>query len=368
MQSSILKFPIYAKASLLLIGLYVFVSILYIAQDIILPLIYATIFAVSISPAVNFLVKKKINRPLAITVVLFIGLLVVAVLIALLSSQANRLIEAWPQLTDKYQELLRQTVAWASSFFDISTQKINAWMANIKTEVSNNSSAVIGSTLTTVGGVLATALLTPVYIFMILFYQPHLVKSTHDIFGRYEDHEVNEMMTETKTIIQSYLVGLFLEFVIIAILNSVGLLILGIEYAILLGIIGALLNIVPYLGGLIAVVLYMIIALVTKEPVYALYVVGLYTIIQLIDNNYIVPKIVGSKVKLNALISLIAVVAGAALWGIPGMFLSIPITAIIKLTLDRTQSLKPWGYLLGDTTPPLLKIKPLFKKTKGTSL
>ena len=125
---------------------------------------------------------------------------------------------------------------------------------------------------------------------------------------------------------------------------------LGINYAVLFGILGALLNIIPYIGGLIALILFSVIALVTKEPIYVVYVIGLYTIIQFVDNNYIVPKVVGSKVKLNALVSLLAVIAGAALWGIPGMFLSIPIVAILKLLFDRIDSLKPWGFLMGEVT------------------
>jgi len=192
---------------------------------------------------------------------------------------------------------------------------------------------------------------------MILFYQPHLVQFIHKLFGADNNQKVNEILLETKVIIQSYLIGLFAEFAIIAVLNSAGLLVLGIQYAVLLGIIGAFLNIIPYLGGLIAVFIFMIVALITKSPVYVLYVAALYTIIQFIDNNYIVPKVVGSKVKLNALVSLLAVIAGAALWGIPGMFLSIPLTAILKLLFDRIDSLKHWGFLMGDTMPPLLKLK-----------
>ncbi len=352
-----LKLPFYAKVSLFLIGLYVFISMLSIGQDIILPIIYAVLIASLISPVVHFLVRKKINRAVAIGAVLAVGLLLAGTLIALLSSQASLLNEAWPRLAAKFQDLLNQTVAWASDYFNIDAQKINTWIADAKEEVMQNSSSVIGTTLSTVGGVLAAALLTPVYIYMLLFYQPHLVAFIHQLFGADNDDKVSEVLSETKTIIQSYLVGLFIEFAIVAILNSAGLLILQIDYAILLGIAGALLNVLPYIGGLIAVALFAIIALVTKSPVYALYVIGLYTLIQFIDNNYIVPKIIGSKVKLNALISLLAVIVGAALWGIPGMFLSIPIIAILKLILDRIESLKPWGFLLGDTTPPLIKLK-----------
>jgi len=149
-----------------------------------------------------------------------------------------------------------------------------------------------------------------------------------------------------------------------AALNTTALLILGIDYALLLGIVGALLNVIPYIGGLVAVALPMMVALVTKStPWYAFYVMAAYYFIQLIDNNYIVPKIVASQVKINALFSIIVVLAGNALWGIPGMFLSIPLLAIVKLICDNIEPLKPWGFLLGDTMPALLlKIKPIFKK------
>jgi predicted PurR-regulated permease PerM len=361
-MNAALKLPFYVRMSILLIGLYVLFSMLSIMEDIILPLIYATIIAISISPMVNFLVEKKINRAISIAGILIIAILLFGMVIILLSSQASLLREAWPRLANKFQELLTQTANWASEYFDIRPRTINAWISNAEESIVNKSSAFVNTTLAAIGGILTTAVLTPVYIFMILFYQPHLVKFTHRLFGAGNDNRTTEILFETKKIVQSYLFGLFVEFVIIAVLNSMGLLMLGIDYAILLGIVGALLNVIPYIGGIIAVALFMVIALVTKSPVYVFYVVGLYTIIQFIDNNFIVPKIVGSKVKLNALVSMIAVIAGAALWGIPGMFLSIPLIAIIKLILDRIESLKPWGFLLGDTAPPLLKIKPILKR------
>ena len=153
-----------------------------------------------------------------------------------------------------------------------------------------------------------------------------------------------------------------------ATLNTTALLILGIEYALLLGIIGALLNVIPYIGGLVAVAIPMIVALATKSSLVCVYILIIYYIIQLIDNNYIVPKIVASKVKINALFSIIVVIAGNALWGIPGMFLSIPLLAIVKLIFDHIEPLKPWGFLLGDTMPPILKIKTIrLKRIKNKS-
>lgn len=341
------KLPYYAKVTIILIGMFVFISMLSILQEILLPFIYATISAILLSPVVNFLVRKKINQTVAISAVMLIAILVIIEVIILVSSQAGRLNAAWPQLTERLHDVLTRSVTWASGYFDISAVNINRWIDNAKEEINNNKGTVIGTTLTTVGGLLAGVVLTPVYIFMILLYRNHLISFIHKIFDGQNENQVSEILTATKKIIQSYLVGLFVEFAIVAALNSIGLLILGIDYALLLGVLVALLNVIPYIGGIIGVGIFMAIALLTKSPEYVLYVFGLYTVIQLIDNNYLVPQIVGSKVKLNALISLVVVIAGAALWGIPGMFLSIPLTAILKVVFDHVEALKPWGYLLG---------------------
>jgi predicted PurR-regulated permease PerM len=348
-MDTMIKLPFYAKAALFLIGLYVFVSILYISQDLLLPLIYATIVAILLSPLVNFLVGKKVNRAVAISVVMFITFLIVGGGIALLASQASLLHRAWPKLLDKLQELLKESITWASGFFNISAQKINNWVTETTNDLMKNRNAALGSTLTTMGGIMEATVLTPVYIFMILFYQPHLLEFTHKVFGANNDNKVSEILTETKNIIHRYIAGLFAEFIVIAILNSIGLLALRIEYAVLLGVIGAVLNVIPIIGGVVCVALFVIIALLTKSPVYVVYVVGLYTLIQFIDDHYIFPKVVGSKVKLNVLISVVAVILGDALWGIPGMFLAIPLIAVVKLVFDRFEALKPWGFLLGAT-------------------
>ncbi|MEO5582224.1 MAG: AI-2E family transporter [Saprospiraceae bacterium] len=349
------KLPFYIKATLFLIGLYVFIAILSKIQDIILPIIYSVIISILISPIINYLVSKKINRALAIAVVLVFAYGSFIFLILTLGSQISLLIEAWPMLSAKFQILLKQSISWASGYFHISVRKINVWLNDTQSDLFNNSSEVIGMTLSTLGGVLATLFLTPVYIFMLLYYQPHLLQFIHKLFGTGE--KIGAILTETRKIVQNYLLGLLAEFGIVAALNSIGLLLLGIDYAILLGIVGALLNIIPYLGGVIAIFLFMVVALVTKPPVYVFYVLLLYFFIQFIDNNFIVPRIIGSKVKLNAFFSLLAVILGAALWGIPGMFLSIPLTAILKLIFDHSNDLKTWGFLLGDTTTSVLRLK-----------
>jgi predicted PurR-regulated permease PerM len=364
-----LKLPFYVKTTIFFVGLFALFTILYIAQGIILPLVFAIMIAIVLLPVVNFFVRKRINRVVAIVITLVLTILVIAAFCALLFSQASRFSESWPILVDKFTGILNQTITWASAYFDINPQQIHEWIAKTKSELINTGSGAIGQTLVTFGSGLVVLFVIPVYIFLILFYQPLILDFIRKLFGKNNQSHVSEIVTQTKTVIQHYLIGLVIEFIMVAALNTVALLILGIDYAILLGIIGGLLNVIPYIGGIIAVALPMMIALVTKSTGwYALYVLALYYFIQLIDNNYIVPKIVASKVKINALFAIIVVFVGNALWGIPGMFLSLPLLAIVKLIFDHIEPLKPWGFLLGDTMPSLLKIKPIFKKNKKRSI
>lgn len=362
-MNKILELPFYAKASLLCVGIYVFISMMSIAQGIIVPIIFGFIIATVLHPIVAFFIRKKMNRVVAIVITLLLSIIVLAAFGTFIFSQMSLFSESWPIFIEKFSKIFNQTIHWAPGYFDISAQKLNVWIEETKIELLNSGQAAIGQTLLSVGNTLIVIFLIPVYVFMILFYQPLLLDFIHKLFKTENQSQVSSIVTQTKTVIQRYLVGLLIEAVLVATLNSVGLLILGIDYAILIGILGALLNVIPYIGGLVAVAMPMMIALVTKSsPIFALYVLAVYYFIQLIDNNYIVPKIVASKVRVNALVSIIVVLAGGALWGIPGMFLSIPLTAIVKVICDNIVSLKPFGILLGDTMPDIAIFKIKGKK------
>jgi len=358
-----IKLPFYAQASLSFIGIIALFTILYVARGILVPLVFAIIIAIVLHPVVNFFAEKKINRILAIVITLSLTVIFIAAIGFLIVSQVSRLSESLPALIEKFTETFNKAVIWASGYLDINPQKIYVWITETKNEFLNTSGAALGKTLISIGGILIALLLVPVYVFFILFYQPLIINFIHKLFVTNQQSKVNKIITQSKTVIQRYLVGLIMEAVIMAVLNTSALLIIGIDYAFLLGILIALLNIIPYIGGLIGVLLPVMIALATKSSAwYAVYVMLAYYVIQIIDNNYIVPIIVSSKVKINALFSLIVVFVGNALWGIPGMFLSIPVLAIVKLILDHIEQLEPYGFLLGDTMPPLIKIKPLIKK------
>ncbi len=171
-----------------------------------------------------------------------------------------------------------------------------------------------------------------------------------------------EVLSEIKSVVKSYILGLFMEMGIVGVLTTTGFLILGIHYAVLLDAITAILNLIPYVGILSAGLIAIFATLGNSTDVYLLVgVISVNVVVQLIDNNIIVPKIVGNKVSINALVTMVGVIVGGSLWGIPGMILSIPISAIIKIIFDNIASLKPWGALMGNIIPSSSKFSFLKK-------
>lgn len=350
-MNTTLKLPFYAKFALISIGLYALIYALYASQAIILPVIYATIIAILLDPVVNFLTAKKVHKLVAISLSVILVFLIITAFLYFLSVQFSLFSETYPKLKEKFNDIFNQTVQWISVKFNVSTAKINDMVENSQKKAMDNMGGTIGQILALVNSVLISAVLIPVYLFMILYYKLLLLEFITRVFKTEHIGTVGTVLNNSKKIIQSYLSGLVLEAIIMAGLNAGGLLMLGIDYAIILGITGALLNIIPYIGGVIAISLPMIIALVTKDISSALMVMLVYLFIQFVDNNFIVPRIVASKVKINALVSIIVVLIFGALWGVAGMFLSIPLTAIIKVIFDNIETLKPWGMLLGNIVP-----------------
>lgn len=349
-MGAVFKVPFYAKAALIFITLFAFVFTMYVGRSIIVPIVFALILAILINPMVNYFHRKGANRLLSISAAVLITVLAVLGTLLLISTRVDAFTESFPQLKKKFEATNLEGVRWISKTFDVRQWQIKAWAKEKKADAIDDFE--FQENVTEIGRVMVTILLLPVYLFMILYYKPLLLEFVHRSFRIAYHKTVTQVLNNTKMIIQSYIVGLFFEMVIIAVLNSVGLLLLGIQYAIILGVIGAILNIIPYIGGIIATLLAMTIAFVTKDSLsYPIFVLLLYVFVQLIDNNYIVPKIVASRVQLNALISIIVVLIGGAIWGIAGMFLSIPLTAILKVIFDHVDPLKPWGYLLGNTVP-----------------
>jgi predicted PurR-regulated permease PerM len=207
----------------------------------------------------------------------------------------------------------------------------------------------VGTALLGVANILVMLILLPIYTFLILYYRKLIHKFLADVFPERHRSKVEDVLTESQNIVHGYMVGLLLEMAIVTALNTAGFLIIGIQYAVFLAVLAAVLNLIPYVGMLVASVICMAVTLTTSDNIADIIWVGvILVVVQFIDNNFIMPYIVSSKVRINALVSIIGVLVGGALAGIAGMFLSIPGMALLKTIFDRVDGLKPWGDLLGD--------------------
>jgi predicted PurR-regulated permease PerM len=342
------EYPFYIKSTVVMLGLVLVSYALYTLADILAPIAFSMIIAILLNPLVNKLQRKDINKVLAISIALLIALVIVMGIMYFITAQILNFGDTLPQLKIKFNEHFKELQHWIANNFNIQVSK----QQKLLNDAFNSSQALLGKTVGGAFGIIGFFVLIPIYVILMLFYKTLMINFLHEVFAEENATKVSEVLDETKTAIQSYMVGLLVEALVVAALNSIALMLCGVQYAILLGVIGALLNMLPYIGGIIAIALPVLIALVTKDGFSTpIAVIVSYIIIQFIDNNFLVPFLVSSRVKINAFFSIVVVLLGGALWGVSGMFLSIPFVAIIKIIFDRLPEMKPWGKLLGDEIP-----------------
>ena len=247
----------------------------------------------------------------------------------------------------------------------ISLDQQSNYLNQAMEKVLEKSTDFIAGTIESLGNAIFNIILIPVYVFLILLYHNHLTHFVRNLFDEKHNYSVNSALDSVKTVTQNYLNGLLIEMLIIAFLNIIGLSIVGVDYAVLLGLIAALLNLVPYVGALMATILGIVVTLsISEDAGKIIGLVGVFVVVRLIDDYILIPKIIGSKVKINALASIVAIITGGAIAGVFGMFLSIPTIAILKVVFDHSLGTKAWGDLLSDEThkPLKIKLKPIFKR------
>ncbi len=348
MKNNIKEYPFYFKSTVIIFGLTLLSFALFNLKGIMAPLAFSMIIAILLNPLVGRLQRKGIPKIVAIAISLSLAFIIVGGILYFISTQIMSFGENLPQLKIKFNEHISQLQQWVAANLKFSIEKQQKALA----ELGNSGKSLLGTALGSALGTLGLIFLVPIYVFLLLFYKTLLLNFFHEIFAEENSVKVSEVLVETKSAIQSYMVGLLLEALVVAVMNSVALLLLGVDYAILIGVMGALLNMLPYVGGIVAIALPVIIASVTKDGFSTqLGVIGAYTFIQFIDNNFLVPFLVSSRVKINAFFSIVVVLLGGALWGVAGMFLSIPFVAILKIIFDRLPEMRPWGKLLGDEVP-----------------
>ncbi|MDR3711236.1 MAG: AI-2E family transporter [Puia sp.] len=341
-------YPFYFKSTVILFGLILFSCVLYFLKGIFTPLAFGILLAILLNPVVSWMEDKKCPKPLAILLTLILAIVIAAGLCYLFYTQFLSFSSQLPAFKKKGAELFAQFQQFLSSEAGITTARQSYYIDQGKQALQSWAGSSLGTVATTMG----TLFILPVYAFLFLYYKNLLVNFMYEIFLEQNSEDVSAVLTQTKKAVQSYMIGLLLEAVIVACLNASALLILGVKYAILLGAMGAVLNILPFIGGILAIIPPLLIATITKNGLHTqVGIIITYMVIQFIDNHFLVPYIVSAKVKINALISIIIVLMGGAVWGVAGMFLSIPFIGVLKIIFDRVPDLKPWGKLLGDQVP-----------------
>jgi predicted PurR-regulated permease PerM len=233
--------PFFKKATLILLGLILFVYILFTLADLLVPMAFALLLAILLNPLNNRLLQFKIPKVLSIILTLLLAMSVLGILLYFLSSQIIQFGEMVPALKQKFTQILTDLQHWAEASFGISIQK----QTQLLKDAANSNKAVVGRTVSSALGIFSLLFLMPVYIFLLLFYKPLILNFLFEVFSKQNTHYVADILHETKTAIQSYIVGLLIEASIVAFLNSLALTLLGVQYGILLGVIGAILNLIP---------------------------------------------------------------------------------------------------------------------------
>ena len=342
------KYPFYLKSTVILFGLVLFVYALSMLQDIFVPLVFALLLALLLTPMQNWFQRKRIPKFWAITLCLLIAFSLIIAIVYFLSSQIISFSDQLPLLKHKLSIVFLQFQHWLYDHMGLNFQKQDQLISQVKDEMK----PMVAETLDTAMSTIGLVVLLPVYTALFLYYKNLILNFLFEVFAEKNSKEVSIVLQETNSAIQNYMQGLLIEALIVAAMNTLALWLLGVPYALLLGLIGAILNILPYIGGIVSTLLPMIVATLTKEGFETqIWIVIAFMIIQFIDNNLLVPIIVSSKVRINALISIVVVLLGNALWGVAGMFLAIPVIGVLKIIFDRVPELKPWGKLLGDEIP-----------------
>lgn len=343
--------PFYLRFGITVITLAVLALAVYFGKAILLPLLFSILLATLLLPIINKLQRWKINKTIAISLTLLTTLFLLGALIYFLATQIGGFFDDLPALQTRFKQLLWTAQKWVYDHFHIGFRQQNEYIEETTDKMNEQPGGIIGSTVLTLTGVISYVAFLPIYTFLILYHKDMIKKFLIRIFADGEESRVQDVLHESQAISQQYLTGLVIEFSIVFVLNTIGFLWLGIKYPVFLGFLSALLNIVPYIGMLIANIICIVVTLMSSaNPVYAVYASGVLVAVQLVDNNILMPLIVGNKVKLNALAIILGVLVSGTLAGVAGMFLAIPTLAVLKIIFERVPRLQPWAILLGDET------------------
>lgn len=349
MTKSEIELPYYVKLTIKLLMILLIGIIIYLGRSIIVPIAFSVLLSIILLPLTQFLERHRFPRSLANLLSVTLALILIVSVLYFLSSQLSRFLLDFPSIKKHVSEHYITLQNWVQQKLHIDSDKQDAMVNDAGAKVKDSITGVAGQLFLGITQSVASIILVVVYTFFILYYR-HVIKAfLFDVFERTPSIKVKEVLTESKYMVQNYIIGLLIEMSIVASANSILLLALGVRFAIFFGVFTAILNLLPYIGIFISIICIILVTLATSDNLHSILfmIIGMECI-HFIDANFILPKIVGSKVKVNALVTIAGLLIGASLVGVAGIILALPTVAILKIIFDRVDGLKPWGFLFGD--------------------
>lgn len=341
--------PFLVKLVLVLLSIFGLGYLAKLGQTILAPLLFAFLLAILFLPFANFLERKlKFNRTFSTITSVLVMILVLFGISTFFVDQLSSFSDDWPSLEKQFQKTFADLQIWIHNTFNLNPSKQIKYANEVSTKVLSSSATVIGGALLFFTSGLGFLFFSILFFFFILSYRRLLYNFIIEVFHDEHYEQLTEIISEIQNIIKQYITGLFFQIILVSAITSIVLSVMGVKYAVLIGVLAGILNVIPYLGIFSATLIACLISFSTGGASQSLYVLIAFISIHIIDGNVILPLVVGSKVKINALFSFLAILIGESLWGISGMFLSIPFLAIVKIIFDKIKTLQPWGKLIGE--------------------
>ncbi|WP_077922244.1 AI-2E family transporter [Spirosoma sp. 209] len=363
-RSPEVQLPLYAKITCILLSIVILIYGLHTLQGLLIPLVFAILFSVLLFPLAQRLENWRIPRIVAVLLCLLLTLAVIVGILYAVSMQISSFAEVIPQLIKRGNEYLNQIQTYADEQFNIDRKRQISEVRKYLNQLLSEGGTILTSTLLATTSTLTDVFLVLLFVFFFLLYRDFFRSFFYKAFHDTRRSKIDAVLHGIYTVVKDYLAGLVLVILIIGTLMTVGLLILGIDYAVFFGFFGACLVLIPYFGISLGSLLPAAYALVTEDnPLKALGVIGVFLFVQTIEGNFITPYIVGSKVSINPLAAIIVLILWENVWGLAGLVLALPVTAILKVIFDAVESLKPYGFLIGEAEKPRPPIKNLQQLT-----
>lgn len=331
-----------------------------LTREIVIPIAFAAFLSIVLLPLVVWLEKRKVRTTLAITLVLLGTVILLSLFLWLIVNQIIALVNDLPNLQARFEDYILQATRFVEEELNIPVTE----QKRILTESMRTASTFLAGLLLGTTNAISTLIQIPIYIFLFLIYRSKF----RDFFLQLIPESKDSLWRQDiKQVVHGYITGLTLVTIIVAALNTIGLLALGIDHAIFFGVLSGILTIIPYVGIIIGALFPILMALITKDSIwYAIGVVMVFGVVQFLEGNFISPRITGSKVSINALAAIIALLVGGKILGISGMILAVPAIGALKIILGYTRKLKPFVILLEDTNEKSVsKTKDTDQSTEG---